>query len=190
MPTEAEGFPPETGDLFPGLPQGEPPKVLAGFGAKIREARKAAGMTQEALAVLLPVSRAEVGHWETGNADPGVAGLLRVAEALGVDVATLVPGTPPPAAQDASQGRLARCEVKGFRDLGIVRVSESTLAGEPMLRAESADGAVAEFPASSLHFITWLPEGAQVKAPEHAAIGSAREHYVDEPDVWDERNPF
>ena len=42
-----------------------------------------------------------------------------------------------------------------------------------MLRAESADGAVAEFPASSLHFITWLPEGVQAPAREEpAAIGS------------------
>lgn len=76
-----------------------------------------------------------------------------------------------PEVPSAARGRLARVEVKGFRDLGIVRVTESTLAGEPMLRAESTDGAVAEFPASSLHFITWLPEGVQVRSAEPAAIG-------------------
>ena len=57
-------------------------------------------------------------------------------------------------------GRRARVEVKGFRDLGIVRVTETTLAGEAMLHAERDDGSSADFPASSLHFITWLPEGA------------------------------
>jgi hypothetical protein len=88
-----------------------------------------------------------------------------------------------------AEGRFARVEVKGFRDLGIVRVTESTLAGEAMLRAESTDGAVAEFPASSLHFITWLPEGAVVPKSEPAAL-PARDYYVDEPDDWDERNPF
>jgi 8-oxo-dGTP pyrophosphatase MutT (NUDIX family) len=89
-----------------------------------------------------------------------------------------------------SAGRPARVEVKGFRDLGIVRVTESTLAGEAMLRAESADGAVAEFPASSLHFLTWLPEGTLQRPPEPAAI-QARfgEGYADGDD-WDERNPF
>jgi ADP-ribose pyrophosphatase YjhB (NUDIX family) len=70
-------------------------------------------------------------------------------------------GAQAPAPEPA--GKLARVEVKGFRDLGIVRVTESTLAGEAMLRAETADGAVAEFPASSLHFITWLPEGVQAQ---------------------------
>lgn len=82
-------------------------------------------------------------------------------------------------------GKLARVEVKGFRDLGIVRVSESTLAGEAMLRAESTDGAVAEFPASSLHFITWLPEGAQVPPREPAAITRANPDY--DGDGWDSR---
>ena len=89
-----------------------------------------------------------------------------------------------------SAGRLARVEVKGFRDLGIVRITESTLAGEAMLRAESQDGAVAEFPASSLHFITWLPEGAQMKSPEPAAIGAGPPCDPGDPDYWDERNPF
>ena len=84
----------------------------------------------------------------------------------------------------APAGRLAHCEVKGFRDLGIVRVTESTLAGEAMLRAESTDGAVAEFPASSLHFITWLPEGAQVPAHEEPAAIGGGGCYPDEP--WNE----
>lgn len=60
----------------------------------------------------------------------------------------------------AAPARLARVEVKGFRDLGVVAVSESTLAGEAMLRCEARDGSVSEFPASSVHFITWLPAGA------------------------------
>lgn len=60
-------------------------------------------------------------------------------------------------------GRLARCEVKGFRDLGVVRVTETTLGGEPMVHAERTpwsgpdfEGDAADFPASSLHFVTWL----------------------------------
>jgi transcriptional regulator with XRE-family HTH domain len=196
MPDENDGFPPDPSAPALGL-AGEPEldrepwvQVMLGeLGAKIRDARKAAGMTQEQLAALLPVGRAEVGHYETGYANPGIVGLLRIAEALSVPAASLLPDTAPKAAQGAAEGRLARVEVKGFRDLGIVRVTESTLAGEPMLRAESTDGAVAEFPASSLHFITWLPDGAQVPLREPAAL-PARDYYVDEPDDWDERNPF
>ena len=156
------------------------PEPAGQLGARIREARKAAGMTQEALAPLLGVGRAEVGHYETGRANPGVAGVLRIAEALGVPAASLLPDQAPEGAQRAAEGRLAHCEVKGFRDLGIVRVTESTLAGEPMLRAESTDGAVAEFPASSLHFITWLPPGAKVPAAITRGL-----HPVDEDqDSW------
>jgi hypothetical protein len=65
-----------------------------------------------------------------------------------------------PAPKPEPKGKLGRVEVKGFRDLGIVRISETTLAGEPMLHAECGDGSSADFPPSSLHFITWLPEGA------------------------------
>ena len=63
-------------------------------------------------------------------------------------------------APEPSPGRRARVEVKGFRDLGVVRVTETTLAGEPMLHAECDDGSSADFPPSSLHFITWLADGA------------------------------
>jgi transcriptional regulator with XRE-family HTH domain len=159
--------------------------TLTDLGMNIRAARQAAGMTQEDLAKAVDRTQTAVSYWEAGKRDPGTPDLLRIAVALGVSAASLLPDTAPPPAR----GRLARVEVKGFRDLGIVRVTESTLAGEAMLRAETADGAVAEFPASSLHFITWLPEGAVVPKSEPAAL-PARDYYVDEPDDWDERNPF
>ena len=85
--------------------------------------------------------------------------------------ATMLPAPEP-------EGRLAHVEVKGFRDLGVVRVSESTLGGVAMLRAVDADGAVAEFPASSLHFITWLPEGAELAAEPRRALTPGSHHDV------------
>jgi len=77
-----------------------------------------------------------------------------------------------PAPKPEPKGKLGRVEVKGFRDLGIVRISETTLAGEPMLHAECDDGSSADFPPSSLHFITWPPEGAVAKR-EPAALPAA-----------------
>jgi len=193
---ENDGFSPDPSAPVPGL-AGESEldrdswaqTLLADLGVNIRAARIVAQMTQESLAGKLGCTQTAVSYWEAGKRDPGVPDLLRIAEALSVPAASLLPDTAPKGAQGAGEGRLARVEVKGFRDLGIVRVTESTLAGEPMLRAESTDGAVAEFPASSLHFITWLPDGAQVPAREPAAL-PARDYYVDEPDDWDERNPF
>lgn len=78
--------------------------------------------------------------------------------------AAAVDDRPPAAPAEPKPGRLARVEVKGFRDLGIVRVTETTLAGEAMLHAECDDGSSADFPPSSLHFITWLPDDAETKA--------------------------
>jgi hypothetical protein len=86
---------------------------------------------------------------EADEPDPTAAGAI-----------TPAPGLTPDAAAATPPGRLARVEVKGFRDLGIVRVSETTLAGEPMLHVERDEGGGADFPPSSLHFITWLPDGA------------------------------
>lgn len=139
-------------------------------------------MTQEALGTALDVTQTAISYWESGKRDPGVADLLRIAEALSVHPASLLPVPEPQTLAEASEamlpalddppGKLAHVEVKGFRDLGIVRVSESVLGGVAMLRAESADGAVAEFPASSLHFITWLPEGAGLPAEPRRALAA------------------
>ena len=96
-------------------------------------------------------------------------------------------------ALDEPPGKLAHVEVKGFRDLGVVRVSESTLGGVAMLRAVDADGAVAEFPASSLHFITWLPEGA-TEADVRRALPAGAAHDVHDGfgdrDGWDGEGPW
>jgi transcriptional regulator with XRE-family HTH domain len=164
--------------------------ALTELGMKIREARRAAGMVQADLGKVLDRTATSVSYWETGKRDPGIPALLRIAEALGVAAASLLPDRAPKGAQEAAPGRLARVEVKGFRDLGIVRVTESTLGGEAMLRAETTDGAVAEFPASSLHFITWLPPGVQV--PERAAVtsGDPWSHGDDDDLDDDDRGPF
>ena len=47
-------------------------------------ARKAAGLTQEALGEKLGVSRQAVSKWETGAADPSTANLLALAKLYGV----------------------------------------------------------------------------------------------------------
>lgn len=114
MSTEETGFSPDPSAPALGL-AGEPEldrepwvQVMLGeLGAKIRDARKAAGMTQEQLAALLPVGRAEVGHYETGYANPGIVGLLRIAEALSVPAASLLPDTPPKGAQGTAEGCVA-----------------------------------------------------------------------------------
>ena len=49
---------------------------------RIRERRRALGLTQDQLADMLHVSRQTVSHWETGRVTPDLENLTQLAEAL------------------------------------------------------------------------------------------------------------
>lgn len=197
--SETRGFhpDPEAPDLgLPGFDQ--VPLVLTDVGARIREARKVAGLTQEALAALLPVGRAEVGHYETGNADPRVLGLLRIAEALGVPAASLLPDQAPKGAQGAAEGRepslpegiYGRIELPGYRN-HTGWVTEETRFGVQMAVVRDWDGrVVAEVAPGPLCQFVHLPTPLKRPEPQERAAITSGNPWGDEPDDWDERNPF
>jgi transcriptional regulator with XRE-family HTH domain len=54
------------------------------FGANLRAARKAAGLTQEALAFRAEIHRTQITLYETGQRLPIVISLLKLAAACGV----------------------------------------------------------------------------------------------------------
>lgn len=58
---------------------------------KITAARKAQGLTQRQLAAKIGVWPAVLCHWELGERTPNVDSLVRVAMALGVPAASLLP---------------------------------------------------------------------------------------------------
>lgn len=62
------------------------------LGQNIQAARKSRGMSQEALAEKVGVSRQALGKWEKDTALPGVDNLQALAGALGVGVETLLGG--------------------------------------------------------------------------------------------------
>ncbi len=64
-------------------------------GERIRVARVAVGMTQDALARAVGVSRSAVAQWETERAGQVGANLTRVAAALGVGAGALLTGVEP-----------------------------------------------------------------------------------------------
>lgn len=55
---------------------------MATIGEQITAARKAKGMTQDALAEKMNMSRQGISHWETGRTLPDAEALLRLSEAL------------------------------------------------------------------------------------------------------------
>ncbi len=54
------------------------------IGEQIRDARKAKGLTQDALAEAMNVSRQAVSHWETNRTMPDAETLLRLSKVLEV----------------------------------------------------------------------------------------------------------
>lgn len=66
-------------------------EVNAEIGRRVRQVRKAAGVTQVALAMHLGVSSQQLLKYETGANRLSVRALLEIAEFLGTDVGNLLP---------------------------------------------------------------------------------------------------
>jgi XRE family transcriptional regulator, regulator of sulfur utilization len=64
--------------------------VAAAFGSVVREARLAAGVSQEALAQLAHVERSYFGRIERGQSQPTLYVVLKLAAALDLEAAALV----------------------------------------------------------------------------------------------------
>jgi DNA-binding XRE family transcriptional regulator len=80
--------------------------VLANFIANLRRMRRAAGMTQEALAEACQMERTYISYLERGLAEPKLGMIVRLAEGLRVSPAALLADIVP--GQDAWQdGALA-----------------------------------------------------------------------------------
>lgn len=62
------------------------------FGERLRSVRESQGLTQEKLAELAYVHRAEVGFVERGEREVGIAFAWRLADGLGLSLAELVDG--------------------------------------------------------------------------------------------------
>jgi len=64
--------------------------MIETLGQRIKKARKAAGLTQEQLGAIAGVSGVAIMRYEKGQREPSGQPLLRIAQALGVDVYSLV----------------------------------------------------------------------------------------------------
>lgn len=68
--------------------------IVARFGQKLRELRLARGMSQAELARQAEVTTNYISRLEGGGAEPGIDLVARLALALGVPVADLLPALP------------------------------------------------------------------------------------------------
>ena len=67
-------------------------KVLVTFGVRVREARLARGLSQENLAEIAGLHRTYIGTVERGERNPALVNLVRIADALSVDLSALTSG--------------------------------------------------------------------------------------------------
>lgn len=84
-------------------------------GKRIQSLRRARGMSQEALAEQIGITRQTISKWELGQSEPDIASLLRLGEIFGVTVDDLIDGreapaqdsTPPVRTPEAAHRRLS-----------------------------------------------------------------------------------
>ncbi len=89
------------------------------LGARIRTLRKERGLSQEALAQALEVSRQAVTKWEDGSSLPSTANLFALSGFFGVPLAELT-GTPEVAALPSSASAMSeKAHVKRTKTLRI-----------------------------------------------------------------------
>ena len=89
------------------------------LGARIRTLRKERGLSQEALAQALEVSRQAVTKWEDGSSLPSTANLFALSGFFGVPLAELT-GTPEVAAPPSSASAMSeKAHVKRAKALRI-----------------------------------------------------------------------
>ena len=82
-------------------------RVLSGLGARIRRARRDREMTLEDLAAVAGVSVAHLSRLESGERQPSLDGLLRLAFGLGVPIDELVAEPDEPASGTVVRGATA-----------------------------------------------------------------------------------
>jgi transcriptional regulator with XRE-family HTH domain len=68
------------------------PNVLQKFGSRVREARKAKGLSQEAFADLCSLDRTYISGIERGNRNVALRNIAVIAKALGLTISDLTQG--------------------------------------------------------------------------------------------------
>lgn len=61
-----------------------------GFSDRLKDLRKRNGYTQKQLADMLNVSQNAIYNWENGKREPSINTIIKIAEALGVDIFDLI----------------------------------------------------------------------------------------------------
>ena len=117
----------------------------ATIGQRILALRRAAGMSQEALAAAVGVSRQALGKWEADQSLPGLDNLLTLAEALHTSCDELLTGHPAPVAESPApalspEGMQALLDAREVRETRRRRVGLAAGGGVALVLAAALLG--------------------------------------------------
>ena len=126
------------------------------FADRLRSAREEKGLSQEAAAALVGVSRQAVGRWESGQSMPSTANLLRLSEIYGIPLEELCGRAP----ASLAEPRAAEDE-RILQLLGQERVLRAMRRRGRILRGVVGGAAVALSYAALFLFcrLIWVPRG-------------------------------
>ncbi|MCJ2051197.1 helix-turn-helix transcriptional regulator [Methylobacterium sp. J-070] len=144
------------------------------LGSVLRERRKSRGLTQQAIAASLGVTRAAVGQWEAGTHEPSTDNLIAVCRLLDLDVSRAVEGEISGAFADAFhevQRRLApvkenfeRNDTIGAFDL-IKKELENVVSNGPLADAAKIPFFLTQAADEDFDFLIIQPNFAEAPRP-------------------------
>ena len=140
------------------------------IGDRAREAREAAGLTQEQLGKLIGASQPEVSRWEAGERILSLADFLAIADALKVPASALLPDEHQDLFAPAPGGQFMGISFLGH-DERVGYVTDITVGGEPGFHIDLPDKV---FGGDPLAWEEWSAKALRVRKPvPEAAVRKA-----------------
>lgn len=134
------------------------------IGTRIRELRKAKGLTLQQLADVFGISRASVSEWESGRSKPDGGRLLKLADVLDTSVEYLLDGAHSPIRLSGGAKRIS--------DFGrAIRAA----AQQPLKSVDEAVSNVTEWPVGKLPLISWVQAGDWSEIVDNFQPGDAED---------------
>ncbi|WP_334028982.1 XRE family transcriptional regulator [Burkholderia orbicola] len=144
------------------------------IGTRIRELRKAKGLTLQQLGDEFGISRASVSEWESGRSKPDAGRLLKLAEVLDTSVEYLLDGNEP-AFRLAGGAKRAADLAYMARNPATLRAAVNEAAKQSTDIVDNSESNITEWPVGKLPLISWVQAGDWSEIVDNFQPGDAEE---------------
>ncbi|RQT43134.1 XRE family transcriptional regulator [Burkholderia cepacia] len=144
------------------------------IGTRIRELRKAKGLTLQQLGDEFGISRASVSEWESGRSKPDAGRLLKLAEVLDTSVEYLLDGNEP-AFRLAGGAKRAADLAYMARNPATLRAAVNEAAKQSTDIVDNSESNITEWPVGKLPLISWVQAGDWSEIVDNFQPGDAED---------------